>query len=113
MAQRYQISVQEYVNTRSLRDFSEDVMAYYCEVLAPVAAIAEAFGGAEEDDSKGKKPRQRSAEGRPKDRNSVTRKDWFKPAPNGRVHNIGKKGEPIPQEVSKALRSAAQHLMKR
>lgn len=111
MAQRYQISVQEYVHTRSLRDFSEDVMAYYCEVLAPVAAIAEAFGGAEDDDSD-RKPRQRSSDSKPKDQ-TRKRSDWFKPAPNGRIHSIGKLGEPISQDTSKALRAAAQHLMRR
>lgn len=103
MAQRYQVSVQEYVTTRSLRDFSEDVMAYYCEVLAPVAAVAEAFGGAEDGKPSGKVEYTDSKTKRSKP-------SWFQPKPNSRVHNIGKKGEAIPKDATSALRNVTKNL---
>lgn len=103
MAQRYQVSVQEYVSTRSLRDFSEDVMAYYCEVLAPVAAVAEAFGGADTGTGKGKVEytSKQAAESKP---------SWFQPKPNSRIHSIGKKGEAIPKDATRALRNVTKNL---
>ena len=103
MAQRYQISAQEYVNTRTYAEFSEDVIAWYSEVLAPVAALAEAFGGSGDDE--GDRPRsERSVHDQPRKSKGRT-PHWLNIPHNANVYRLGKPGDKIDAAAEMAMKT--------
>jgi len=108
LSQRYGITPLEYTHTRTFQDFSQDAIGWYSEVLAPVAAIAEALGGGEEDE----KPR-RPARGAPNTASTTSRvkkalPKWVRRSVDGpyQVHYMGKKGEAPPPESVEMLKVA-------